>query len=122
MAVLGNFGKEKPVELVRKILERLQELSGNRTKLRKYLYQLTILSRLRNLENETIEQTENMPIVIDIEKDGLYRRGMAKGIEKGIEKAKEEKLQNAKKLKESGVAIDIIVQSLNLTAEEVKKL
>ena len=134
MAVLGNFGKEKPVELVRKILERLQELSGNRTKLRKYLYQLTILSRLRNLENETIEQTENMPIVIDIERDGLYQRGMAKGIEKGIEKgmekgiekgmekAKEEKLRNARKLKQSGVAINVIAQSLGLTAEEVKKL
>ena len=63
-----------------------------------------------------------MPIVIDIEKDGLYRRGLAKGIEKGIEKAKEEKLRNAKKLKESGVAFDIISKSLGLTVEEVKKL
>ena len=67
-----------------------------------------------------------MPIVIDIEKDGLYRRGVAKGIEKGIEKgmerAKEEKLLNARRLKQSGVAIDVIAQSLDLTAEEVKKL
>ena len=71
-----------------------------------------------------------MPIVIDIEKDGLYRRGVAKGIEKGIQKgiekgmerAKEEKLLNARRLKQSGVAIDVIAQSLDLTAEEVKKL
>ena len=69
-----------------------------------------------------------MPIVIDIEKDGLYRRGLEKGMEKGIEKGmekvkvKEEKLRNAKKLKESGVAFDIISKSLGLTVEEIKKL
>ena len=75
-----------------------------------------------------------MPIVIDIEKDGLYRRGLEKGIEKGMEKGiekgmekvkvkvKEEKLRNAKKLKESEVAFDIISKSLGLTVEEIKKL
>ena len=126
MAVLGNFGQEKPVEVVRKVLARLQGLAHNRTKLKKYLYQLTILSRLRNLEEETIEQSDKMGFVIDIEKDGLYRRGIEKGMEKGIEKEKrkswKEKLQIAKTMKQSGVAVDIIARSFGLTIEEVEKL
>ena len=73
MAVLGNFGQEKPVEMVRKVLARLQRLAHNRTKLKKYLYQLTILSRLRNLEEETIEQSDKMGFVIDIAVDIIAR-------------------------------------------------
>ena len=122
MAVLGNFGKEKPVEVIRKVLERLQGLSHNRTRLKKYLYQLTILSRLRNLEKEIVKQTEHMGIAIDIEKDYLYKQGIEKGIEKEKENARMKELLTAKKLKQSGVAIDIIAKSFGLTIEEVKKL
>ena len=91
-------------------------------KLQKYLYQLTILSRLRNLEKEIVKQTEHMGIAIDIEKDYLYKQGIEKGIEKEKENAKMKELLTAKKLKQSGVAIDIIAKSFGLTIEEVKKL
>ena len=71
-----------------------------------------------------------MGFVIDIEKDGLYQRGVEKGIEKGIEegiekekqKSRMEKLQIAKTMKQSGVAVDIIARSFGLTIEEVAKL
>lgn len=56
--------------------------------LQKYLQQLTVLSRLRKLKRETVNQIKDMPIVYDIEKDGLYLEGMEKGVEKGIETGK----------------------------------
>jgi predicted transposase/invertase (TIGR01784 family) len=51
-------------------------------------------------------------------KEGM-EKGMEKGIEKGIEKANRE---IAKKLKESGISIEIIQVTTGLTIEEIKKL
>ncbi len=90
LAILGNFDNEEPIEVVRKILERLQKLSANQPKLQRYIRQLAVLSNLRNLRNETIKQLKDMSFTYDISKDTLYKEGVEKGLEKGIEKGKHE--------------------------------
>jgi predicted transposase/invertase (TIGR01784 family) len=55
------------------------------------------------------------------------QQGMQQGIQQGIQQGKqqgklEEKLQIARNLKASGVSIDIIKQSTNLTDEEILNL
>jgi predicted transposase/invertase (TIGR01784 family) len=51
------------------------------------------------------------------------RNILATAEEKGLKKGKqEEKLQIARNLKASGVSMDIIKQSTNLTEEEIQKL
>ena len=51
----------------------------------KYASQLTILSKLRNLESETIKNIKAMPQLFDITTSILYQEGMEKGMEKGRE-------------------------------------
>jgi len=47
------------------------------------------------------------------------KQGRAEGIAKG---RAEERLENARKLKENGIPIDIIAKSLGLTAAEIESL
>ncbi len=130
LAILGDFADAKPEIIIKKILARLQELSATPTKLRKYIKQLTVLSRLRNLEEETIKYSKNMALNIDIRGSYVYRKGVEEGVQKGIQKGiqkgmqKEKKamLQTARKLKKLGVDIAIIAKSTGLTVEEVEKL
>ena len=97
MAVLADFGQEKPVEVIRQILTRLDKLVRRVPSLRKYQKQLHILSRLRKLDQETQHQINTMPIHYDIETDFLYQQGMEKGMEKGIEKGIEKGAEKNKK-------------------------
>lgn len=79
---------------------------------------MTVLSRLRNLQGETIKQSETMALVIDVENDILYQRG--REVER--ERAAQERLKMARKLKESGVSWAIIADSTGLSIEEIAKL
>ena len=55
--------------------------------------------------------------------EGQYEEGMKKGMEKGMEKGEmNERLKNAKNLKENGVAVEIIAKSIGLSVEEIEKL
>jgi len=92
----------------------------------KELYQLTLLLRLRKLDNEIIKKLEDMPITYDIEKDILYQRGIVKG------KIEESKLQKAKKeaktdeniieLYKEGVAVKILANGLKVSQYRVRKV
>ena len=51
------------------------------------------------------------------------KKGYEKGMEKGMEKGKaEEKIKNAKKMKELNIDIETIIQVTGLSKEEIKKL
>ena len=63
--------------------------------LQKYIRQLGILSRLRNLEEIVTQKTKAMPITYDITKDYLYNEGIKEGIKKG-EKIGEKKAEREK--------------------------
>ena len=86
LAILGDFQNEDPVKVVKQVLDRLIRASSDTTKLRRYARQLTVLSRLRNLLDETQKQLEAMAIEtdIDITQDAWYIQGMEKGKEKLI--------------------------------------
>ncbi len=79
LAILGNFKNEPSEQVVAKILARLATISKNKTKLQRYIRQLMVIAKLRNLETETTNQIESMPIEFDIETDGIYLRGKAQG-------------------------------------------
>ena len=52
-----------------------------------------------------------------------WEKGMEKGMETGMEKGEmNERLKNAKNLKENGVAVEIIAKSIGLSVEEIEKL
>ena len=123
MAVLGNFSGMSPVSLLKQVLGRLKEVSPNEVKLKKYIYQLTVMSRLRNLQQEIIKQTEEMGLTINIEKDTLYKKGVERGIEKGIERGVEKGVRDlAKKMKREGFDVPTISRITGLSKSAISKL
>lgn len=81
LAILGNFNQESPEQVLRSVLERLQQVAKGVLSLEKYLRQLNVLSGLRKLHELTVKTTEAMPITYDIETDFLYKKGLEKGLE-----------------------------------------
>ena len=113
--------------------------------LKRYINQLLILSRLRNLEESVTKILENMPITfeVDVENDYLYKRGLEKGkkalreeiVKKEEEfKEKEIELREAKRKKEeiekksiigffkAGVDVKTIATTLDISQKRVKKV
>jgi predicted transposase YdaD len=93
IAILCNFGNDSKEEVVRKILNRLNQLLKGKNQHLKFQKQLLTLARLRNLELIVKNQTEAMTIHYDYEKDGLYLEGIERGIERGIEKGIEKGIE-----------------------------
>jgi hypothetical protein len=85
LAVLSNFKGKKPAEVLKDILGKLKEKAGEEMTLRKYIRQLSVLARLRNLTKETQQQVTDMGLLYDITKDYLYQEGLEKGQEKAID-------------------------------------
>jgi hypothetical protein len=79
LAILCDFKQEEIQVVLHKIITRLQALSKDEITLQKYIRQILLLSRLRNLTTLTTKQLKDMAIVYDIEKDPLYKEGVLKG-------------------------------------------
>jgi hypothetical protein len=79
LAVLGNFGDKNPEVVIRAIAQRLKIVSKSDAELKKYIAQLNVLSRLRNLQDLTTKTiSKNMPITFDIENDSLVKEGISR--------------------------------------------
>ena len=97
LAILGDFQNESPESVVARILERLLATSQDTLKLQRYIRQLVVMSKLRNLQNNTLQNIEKMPIEFDIENDVIYQRGIKQGEERGEERGKERGEEKKKK-------------------------
>jgi predicted transposase YdaD len=84
LAILADFGKDKPEKVIKQILEHLLKIVGRVPSLKKCHQQLLVLARLRKLEVITKAEIILMPIHYEIETDGLYLEGIEIGVEKGI--------------------------------------
>jgi predicted transposase YdaD len=90
LAILADFNDQKPADIIKEILFKLKEISGEEITLRKYIKQLSVLARLRNLTKDTLKQIKEMGLTYDITNDYLYKEGITKGIQQGIEKGIEQ--------------------------------
>ncbi|MEM0952461.1 MAG: hypothetical protein AAGI66_10035 [Cyanobacteria bacterium P01_H01_bin.74] len=79
LAILGDPGHDAPERIIAAILGKLQRLAESTDLLEKYVNQLNTLSKLRNLQKETLKQIKAMPIHFDINDDVLYQEGKAEG-------------------------------------------
>jgi predicted transposase/invertase (TIGR01784 family) len=128
LAVLADFRKHKPAEVIRKILERLTAIGQEEILLRKYVRQLSVLARLRNLTRETHKQVQDMGLLYDITKDYLYQEGLEKGKQEGLEKGKQEGLEKGKHevvvnmLRKGTLSPEQIAEFTGVVLEEVKKI
>jgi hypothetical protein len=118
LAVLSDFGSKQPAEVLREILRKLKDLSGEEITLRKYIRQLSVLARLRNLNKETQKQIGDMGILYDITEDYLYQEGQkdkAKGI---IIKMLKDNVLSVEKIAE---LVDVSVNYVQQVAQEIKQ-
>ena len=88
LAILSHYEKEQSKAVIQTILIRLSELCKNKNNLKKYTSQLTILSKLRKLELQTVKQIRNMPILFDIKTSILFQEGREEGLEEGVDRGK----------------------------------
>lgn len=84
LAVLGNFKGQPPPDIIRSILQKLIHLTSDKTKLQRYIRQLGVLSKLRNLQKETFQKIKTMAVEYDIETDYLFQQGKLEGVKEGI--------------------------------------
>jgi hypothetical protein len=116
LAVLSDFNKQKPEEVIRQILNRLKEIGAEEITLRKYIRQLSVLARLRNLTGETHKQIRDMGLTYNIKEDYLYQEGR--------KQEKEELIADLtlKMLKDKTLTIEKIAQLLGVTTDYVKQV
>lgn len=84
LGVLADFKGQNSLSVIQSILHNLMKTVRSSRSLRKYCTQLEILSKLRNLQPQTIQQIEAMPITYDITTDIRYQQGIEQGIEQGM--------------------------------------
>jgi hypothetical protein len=111
LAILADFGNEKPEQVIQKVLYRLQEIPTDTLRREKYFRQLEILSKLRNLQEEIIKQLEIMALTYDLETDIRFQQGAEKAKVKAIKKMLSDNFRNEQ-----------IAKYLEVTVEFVKKV
>jgi hypothetical protein len=82
LSILTDYPKVDTGSIINQIIRKLQKLSSDEATLKRYIQQLLVLSRLRNLDKETEKQVKDMPITYNVETDYLYNKGIEKGLEK----------------------------------------
>ncbi|EAY28438.1 RpnC/YadD family protein [Microscilla marina] len=133
LAVLGDFQQADALQVLKQIISRLLVLIKDPGTLQKYIRQLAILARLRNLTIETEQTLDDMALTYDIEKDAFYLKGVKKGKEEGkeegIKKGKEEGVKEGiKKGREEGkqeektALILGLLKSGKMTLQEIASL
>jgi hypothetical protein len=115
LAILCNFKNTSPQKVIEKVLNKLQELLKGENRFGKYLKQLEVLSKLRDLQEETVKQTSIMPIVYDLKTDIRYVQGRDNGVEQNkLDVIKEllllKLLTNDQIAKAVKVSIDVVEQ------------
>jgi hypothetical protein len=81
MAILGDYDKKDADRILTAIFNKLKKVCKTDGELKKFVKQLIIISRMRNLEELTIKTSQRMSISIEIEKDYLYKLGLKKNEE-----------------------------------------
>jgi len=100
MAILGDYQKKNAKLILTAIFKRLRQVCKTSTELKKYVQQLIIISRMRNLEQLTIKISEDMPITLDVEGSYVYKLGFKKANKRAEQLAKKLALSEAKAAKE----------------------
>lgn len=120
LAILCNFKNTSPQKVITKVLDKLQELLKGENRFGKYLKQLEVLSKLRDLQEETIKQTSIMPIVYDLETDIRYVQGMNKGEARGVEQTINASIKRQLLMKI--LTVQQIADSLDVPIERVERM
>jgi len=116
LAILANFETKKSDAVIRLIIKKLKATCEQTSDLRKFVKQLTVLSRLRNLDDETKKIVRTMPVIYDITKDSFFIEGHDIGFEKGIKKL-DEKIKITREETRENTIEEVVINMLNNDVE-----
>jgi predicted transposase/invertase (TIGR01784 family) len=123
LAILADFKGEAAGLIARKIIARLEELSGGKLELAQRALQLVRLAALRNLSTTVFNTAKQMAITIDIKEDALYQEGKVEGKLEGLQEGKLEGKENtALNMLKKGMDIDLISEITELPASRIEQL
>ena len=126
IAILCDFEGESPSAIISTILKRLQALAADELCLGKYLKQLEVLSKLRNLQEETIKNINTMAITYDIRTDLRYLQGKEESkeewMEKGKEESKDEWMEKGKEEEKNVMISEMINTTPSMPLEQIAKI
>lgn len=122
LTILTDFDKKQSERIIRLIIEKLIQYCKNENELRKFIKKLTVLSRLRNLDEQTKKIVRIMPITYDITKDSFYQEGLEKGLEKGLEQGLEKTKILIRNMLNKGFDIKTIAELGEVTQKYVKQI
>lgn len=110
-------------EIIQLILKRLIYLKKDSLATQKFIRQLEIISKLRNLQELTTKTIDNMSISYDITTDVRFKQGVERGLEQGAIIAirnilKEKIITDSKKI---ALILDISVPFVESTKEALKQ-
>lgn len=115
LAILGNFGTDKPSIVITSILEKLKSLSIDTLRLEKCIKQLEVLSNLRKLQSEIIKQLEIMALTYDLKNDIRFQQGQLQGQE-------EKAIKTIHKMLSSNLPFELIAEYLEVSVDFVKRI
>ena len=95
LSILMDYKKVDAKKVIEQIIYKLQDLSKSESELNKFIQQLIVLSRLRNLHEEIEQKVNDMPITYDIKNDSFYNRGIREGREEGREEKQSQMISKA---------------------------
>lgn len=87
-------------------------MSQDIPKLQRYVRQLVVMSKLRNLQDSTLQTIETMPFEFDIETDVIYQRGKKEGKEEMV----------SMMLRDGALSLEKIAAYANVSVDYVKQL
>ena len=103
-----------------KYMHKLQAISTQEITLRKYIRQLSMLARLRNLVQETQKQVKDMGLTYNITEDPLYQEGLVKGEEKG--QKEREKSMIVEMLRDGTLSVEKIAALAKVSTDYIKEV
>lgn len=116
LAILANFGSDRPETVVKIVLEKLKSLPTETLRREKCVKQLEVLSTLRNLQSEIIKQLEFMAFTYNIEKDIRFQQGIQQGVQQGVQNLV------VKLIESSAMTLRQISEISGIAMEEVQKI
>ncbi len=122
-AILCNFKGDSSSDVIQTILERLKCLAADELCLRKYLKQLEVLSKLRNLQEQTIKTINNMALTYDLKTDLRYLAGVEKGVRIGEVKGEERKQKEIiVEMIKDNLSIEVIAKYAKVSIDYVVRI
>jgi hypothetical protein len=121
LAILSDFEDKEAHWIVQQIFSRLVALDDNPAELQRHIRQLDVLSVLRKLQQDIIQQEENMALILDIKDDLRYQK-LVREHEAEMQKREKEKNEMALEFLRNGLSMELVSEVMKMSRKDLEIL